>query len=303
MKIGIVGAGGYVGNALRLSCDQHGYRYVTLGRQATIDVATFVAQIQQLDLDCLINCAGYTGKPNVDACEFHKAECIYGNAVLPGIIRDACKIVGLPWGHVSSGCIYTGRRPDGAGFTEQDPPNFSFRQNNCSFYSGTKALGEEVLGFGPDCPVPDCPVPDCYVWRLRIPFENSGNPRNYLQKILAYERLLDAENSLSLLPEFTAALIDTFRLKLPYGIYNLTNPGSITTREVVDLILQAGVTKKEFLFFRDESEFMRIAAITPRSNCVLDASKAVASGLKLTPVREALQKTLETWPSQERNPL
>lgn len=303
MKIGIVGAGGYVGKALRHSCDQQGYRYVLFGRQATVDVPTCVAQIQQSDVDCLINCAGYTGKPNVDACEFHKAECIYGNAVLPGILRDACKTAGIPWGHVSSGCIYTGRRPDGAAFTEQDLPNFSFRQNNCSFYSGTKALGEEVLGFGPDRQATDGQSPDCYVWRLRIPFENSTNPRNYLQKVLAYERLLDAENSLSLLPEFTAALIDTFRLKLPYGIYNLTNPGSITTRQVVDMVLQAGITKKAFHFFADESEFMRLAAKTPRSNCVLDASKAVASGLKLTPVQDAIEKTLETWPNQERNPL
>jgi dTDP-4-dehydrorhamnose reductase len=30
----------------------------------------------------LINAAGYTGKPNVDACELHKSECLLGNAVL-----------------------------------------------------------------------------------------------------------------------------------------------------------------------------------------------------------------------------
>jgi hypothetical protein len=27
----------------------------------------------------------------------------------------------------------------------KDSRNFSFRRNNCCFYSGTKALGEEVL--------------------------------------------------------------------------------------------------------------------------------------------------------------
>lgn len=299
MRIGIVGASGYVGSALHNYCNQQGYRCITFSRQATIDAPTLIGQLQQSGVEYVINCAGYTGKPNVDACEIHKAECLYGNAVLPGIIRDACKTIGITWGHVSSGCIYTGRRRDGNGFTEEDPPNFSFRQNNCSFYSGTKAMGEEVLGFGPDRQRDDSQPADCYVWRLRIPFESSTNPRNYLQKLLTYERLLDAENSLSLLPEFTAALIDTFRLKLPCGIYNLTNPGSITTREVVDLILQVGVTKKAFRFFRDESEFMRVAAKTPRSNCVLDASKAVTNGLKLTPVREAIQKTLENWPSQE----
>ena len=56
----------------------------------------------------LINAAGYTGKPNVDACELHKTECLFGNAVFPGLVAQACNEAGVPWGHVSSGCIYTG---------------------------------------------------------------------------------------------------------------------------------------------------------------------------------------------------
>ena len=46
----------------------------------------------------LINAAGYTGKPNVDACELNKQECLFGNSVLPGRIRTACEKVGIPWG-------------------------------------------------------------------------------------------------------------------------------------------------------------------------------------------------------------
>ena len=135
----------------------------------------------------LVNAAGFTGRPNVDACELQKTACLQGNAVLPGIIRDVCEDLRIPWGHVSSGCIYTGTRPDGYGFTEQDAPNFSFRQDNCSFYSGCKALGEEIL-LGAE---------QCYVWRLRIPFNHQNTPRNFLTKMIRYDRLLDATNSLS----------------------------------------------------------------------------------------------------------
>ena len=112
----------------------------------------------------------------MDACEIHKSECLAGNAVLPGTIAQACEAANVPWGHVSSGCIYTGSRPDGSGFTEEDAPNFTFRQNNCSFYSGTKALGEEVLaGYS-----------NIYIWRVRIPFDQFENPRNYLTKLMRY---------------------------------------------------------------------------------------------------------------------
>ena len=284
-KIAILGAGGYVGTALRHYCDAQSISYVALGRNQSVNFGTLADAIKDSSADYLINCAGYTGKPNVDACELHKAECLEGNGVLPGIIRQACERAEIPWGHVSSGCIFTGRRGDGVGFREEDPPNFSFRQNNCSFYSGCKALGEEVLEG----------AEQCYIWRLRIPFENTANPRNYLQKVMSYERLLDAENSLSNLHEFVAACVDSFRLKIPYGVYNLTNPGSVTTKDVVELIRLSGVCSKNFVFFDNESQFMQIAAKTPRSNCVLDSSKAIQHGLILQPANDVLENCLKTW--------
>jgi len=281
----ILGANGYVGSALRKLCEAQGIDFAVLGREHTSTSESLQRAIEATRADCLINCAGYTGKPNVDACELHKAECLDGNGVLPGIVRQACEQAEIPWGHVSSGCIFTGRRSDGGGFREEDTPNFSFRQNNCSFYSGCKALGEEVLAG----------AQRCYIWRLRIPFENTANPRNYLQKVMSYQRLLDAENSLSHLGEFVAACVDSFRLNIPFGTYNLTNPGSVTTREVVELIKKSRVCSKEFEFFDDETQFMQIAAKTPRSNCVLDSRKAIEAGLRLRPVVDTLENCLKGW--------
>jgi dTDP-4-dehydrorhamnose reductase len=239
----------------------------------------------------LINAAGYTGKPNVDACEKHKAECLFGNAVLPGIVAEACAEAGVPWGHISSGCIYSGTRPDGGGFTEEDTPNFTFRSGVCSFYSGTKALGEEVLAGRPDT----------YVWRLRIPFDREDNPRNYLTKLMRYQRLLEAVNSLSLLREFAAATFACWERRVPFGVYNVTNPGRVTTREVVELIRRSGVCRKEFSFFASEEEFMRVAAKTPRSNCVLDSSKLARTGIVMTEVHEAIAQALRDWVPQTGN--
>jgi dTDP-4-dehydrorhamnose reductase len=286
-SIAIIGINGYVGAALERQCALQGIPCMEIGRDSVGDVRTLTQAILQSGASFLINCAGYTGKPNVDACELHKTECLYGNAVLPGIVRQACEMADIPWGHVSSGCIFSGKRSDGSGFREEDPPNFSFRQNNCSFYSGCKALGEEVLEG----------AQKCYIWRLRIPFENTANPRNYLQKLMSYQRLLDAENSLSQLDEFVAACLDSFRLQIPFGTYNLTNPGSVWTHEVVEFIKRTGVCSKAFEFFESEADFMKLAAKTPRSNCVMDSSKAIAAGLKLTPVREALERSLRNWGS------
>ena len=39
-------------------------------------------------INFLVNNAGFTGKPNVDACELTKNECFLGNTELPEIIRE-----------------------------------------------------------------------------------------------------------------------------------------------------------------------------------------------------------------------
>lgn len=283
----LLGGSGYVGHAYQALLTRKGIPFRNL-RRADCDysqTAVLTELLRREKPDFLINAAGYTGKPNVDACELHKAECLFGNAVLPGRIAEACAAAGVPWGHVSSGCIYSGARPDGSGFTETDTPNFTFRTNHCSFYSGTKALGEEVLA-GRD---------NVYIWRLRIPFDHVESPRNYLTKLMRYQRLLEATNSISQLHEFCAATFACWEKHVPFGTYNVTNPGQVTTHEVVALIKAAGVCTKEYEFFRDEDEFMAKAAKTPRSNCVMDSTKLASVGIRMTEVHEAIAKDLSRW--------
>ena len=283
----ILGGSGYVGTAYQQLLKTKGIPCVSLARADLnySDKDTLLAYLRETRPDFLINAAGYTGKPNVDACESDKANCLFGNAILPGRIAEACAEADVPWGHVSSGCIYTGNRPDGSGFTEADPPNFTFRQNNCSWYSGTKALGEEVLA----------QYDNVYIWRLRIPFNHVDGPRNYITKLLRYEKLLDATNSISHLGEFVASTFACWEKVVPFGTYNVTNPGQITAREIIEIVKKNGISEKEFTFFESEADFMKEAAITPRSNCVMDSSKLAGVGIEMTPVVECVEECLQNW--------
>jgi len=283
----LLGGSGYVGHAYQALFRLRGIPYRSLSRSEVdyTGVETLRSALLRDRPEFLVNAAGYTGKPNVDACELHKAECLLGNAVLPGVVARACEEAGVPWGHVSSGCIYSGDGPGGKGFTELDPPNFTFRTDNCSFYSGTKGLGEEVLAGHPGI----------FIWRLRIPFDSVDNPRNYLSKLMRYARLLEATNSISQLEEFAAATLACWTGRVPFGTYNVTNPGKVTTREIVELIRRSGVCTREFQFFSSEREFMGAVAKAPRSNCVLDSSKLAGVGIRLTDVRDAIERDLRSW--------
>jgi UDP-glucose 4,6-dehydratase len=309
----LLGANGYIGAAFALELRRRGQDFIPLSRKQ-VDYSRFDLLLEFLranKISFLINCAGYTGKPNVDACELDKAGTLLGNALLPQTIAHACAAAEIPWGHVSSGCIFSGAKVfEGGkiraekdmtkpelhalaeeksaaifGFTESDTPNFSFRDQPCSFYSGTKALGEEAMvGIG-----------ESYIWRLRIPFDEFDGARNYLSKVQRYAKVYDNVNSISHRADFVNACLDTWKLRAPFGIYNVTNPGYVTTRHVVEQIEKILKPSRKFEFWKSDAEFYQVAAKTPRSNCVMDVSKLLSAGVKIRDVEEALEDSLTNW--------
>src|SRR5665213_2898245 len=309
----LLGASGYIGEAFAKELQRRKIDFLALSRKQA-DYTRFDLLLEFLKSkkpEFVINAAGYTGKPNVDACELHKADTLLGNTLLPQTIAHACAAEKIPWGHVSSGCIFSGAkivengkvraekdftRPELRetvknspakihGFTETDTPNFSFRDQPCSFYSGTKALGEEAIAN----------IGQSYVWRLRIPFDEFDNARNYLSKVQRYAKVYDNVNSISHRADFVRACLDLWKLRAPFGTYNITNPGFVTTRHVVEAIEKILKPKRKFEFWVSDEEFYKVAAKTPRSNCVLDVSKLLAAGVKIRGVEEALEDSLKNW--------
>lgn len=309
----LLGASGYIGQAFARELERRGWPFQPLARR-DVDYSRFnllLAYLKAQRPEFVINAAGYTGKPNVDACETARAETFAGNTLLPQTIGHACAAAGIPWGHVSSGCIYHGAkiavdgharvekdltRPDLRaladqsperirGFTELDEPNFSFRHPPCSFYSGTKAVAEETIaGIG-----------QAYIWRLRIPFDEFDSPRNYLSKLQRYAKVYDNVNSISHRGDYARACLDLWERRAAFGIYNIVNPGFVTTRQVVGLIQKILRPARGFEFWADDQEFYRTGATVPRSNCVLDTSKLLAAGVKIRPIHEALAGALRNW--------
>jgi dTDP-4-dehydrorhamnose reductase len=309
----LLGATGYIGQAFANELRRRGVVFVPLTRKA-VDYSDFdilFDYVRRAKPTFLINAAGYTGRPNVDACEKMRSETLHGNVLFPQMVARVCSMTNTPWGHVSSGCIYSGAKVfrNGAyqvetdlshsqlnslfinnprsfsGFTEDDEPNFSFRHPPCSFYSGTKALAEEALRDDNRS----------YTWRLRIPFDEFDNPRNYLTKVQRYARVYDNINSLSHRGDFVRACLDLWQNEAPFGTYNVTNPGAVTTRQVVALIEKVLKPQRSFEYWKNDREFYTLAAKAPRSNCILDVSKLESAGVQMRRVEDALRSSLEKW--------
>jgi dTDP-4-dehydrorhamnose reductase len=309
----ILGASGYVGQIFSAELRRRGRAFIPLTRK-TVDYTDFdllFDYVRKTKPAFIINAAGYSGKPDVEACELAREETLFANTILPQTIAKVCLMTNTPWGHVSSGSIYSGAKVvDGGavmiersfnrpelmrlfekhpekvyGFTEWDEPNFSFRNAPCNFYSGTKALAEEsIRGVGQH-----------YIWRLGMPFNEVDECRNFLSRIQSHVKIYDGLNALSHTDDFVQACLDLWERQSPFGIYNVTNPGTVTTRQVVETIQQTLEPNRRFEFWKDEKEFYRDATKTLRSNCALDSSKLLAAGVKMRPVQEALRDALRKW--------
>src|SRR5436305_9522245 len=108
----LLGASGYIGEAFSRALRERNQDFTTLSRKQ-LDYTRFDLLLNYLRENkpaFLINAAGFTGKPNVDACEEAKADTLAGNTLFPQSIAQACLVTNTPWGHVSSGCIYTGAK-------------------------------------------------------------------------------------------------------------------------------------------------------------------------------------------------
>jgi len=293
--ISIIGGTGFVGSYFQKHLKQLDVPFVTYSIRFPVDERDLVHHLLKNKITKVINCAGYTGSPNVDTCEReeNKTECLFANALLPKAIADICAKYNIAMYHISSGCIYNDAEcekahPPSRIYTENDKPNFTYESGYCSWYSGSKALGEQLLN-----------TSTITIFRLRIPFDESLSDRNYIQKIVKYPKLLAATNSFSQLDEFVSNIIK-FVLKKPifliYGapqIFNLTQPGYLSTFEVVEMMRNHNLIKNKS-WFDDVEEFAQYT-LAPRSNCVLDSSKALNNGFILTHINEAMEEAIEKY--------
>lgn len=288
--IGILGSSGYVGQSFVQELIEQNVSFREYNRKDHnyYSLESLVKLITDSDLSVLINCAGYTGKPNVDACEYNKEECYKGNVELAKTVSTACGITNTSLLHISSGCIYTGNNK-GSGFTEEDKPNFhSFSEITGSFYSNTKTLAEEII---------KSTWEKSYVARLRIPFDNIDSPRNYLTKLQKYEKLLGAVNSISHRKEFVQACIHLAKEKCEYGIYNIVNSEPVETSQVAELLKKYNLIDS-YTILNEEDFYKNVDVKAPRSNCVLDNSKLINSGFKIRNSIEAIEDSLKYWKNE-----
>ena len=223
---------------------------------------------QNHHIDWIINCAGVTGVPNVDACEKDKAHTLYGNAVFPMELANLAREFGIRLAHFSSGCIYEGEITD-----VNAAPNFFG-----SIYSISKGISDMALG------------DIAQVYRIRMPFSDLMEPKNYLVKVMNYAKngkLFEGGlNSITQIDEAVRVACNLIERNEPNGRYNLVNKGAVTLHQIVEIM-----EVKPQWFTADE---FKAATACSRSNCTIPSYHEMLDTIP------ALQKAIKQLQDQQR---
>ena len=140
-----------------------------------------------------------------------------------------------------------------------------------------------------------------YLWRLRMPFNHQDSDKNLITKLLKYPKVWSYPNSISNLDEFVQACYNSFIQQIPYGIYNMTNPGSISAKEILDIGKRHHITKPIYQYFKNLNEFNE-AVTVPRSNCVLDTAKIGQQNLEMMNITDSVDWCFRYWKRNELFP-
>lgn len=273
----IVGAG-YVGKAIVswVDTDKHNYHIISREQLDYSDQSLLRKFILNHNIQYVVNCSGFTGRPNVDEGELRKKECWDLNVVIPLSISNTCKQLSIKYIHISSGCIYSGYEKV---WTEQDEPNFGLFDHS-STYSKSKHAFETLNDYG------------CII-RVRMPFCDDYNPRSYLTKIHKYNQLINFKNSKTYVPDLCAFIEYLINNKVDLSIVNtinFVNPGALDTMQVTDLMSTYGLENPKWAYV--DPKLLNMAA--PRSNCVLSTSKlkCLFPDFNIHTEKQALDKAL-----------
>jgi hypothetical protein len=125
-----------------------------------------------------------------------------------------------------------------------------------------------------------------------MPISDDLSSRNFITKIVKYDRVVNVPNSMTVLTELLPVSLVMAERSL-VGIYNFCNPGAISHNEVLDLYKKYVDPEYTYTNFTLEEQEKILKA--GRSNNTLDHTKLMEAceGLEINEIHVAMEKVFQ----------
>jgi dTDP-4-dehydrorhamnose reductase len=222
-----------------------------------------------------INTIDYLEKPG------KLKENINDNLYSPLVLAKLSEKYNIHFTYIGTGCIfeYDDVHPFGKeenGFTEENKPNFFG-----SSYSIVKGYTDMIMKM----------FPKVLNLRIRMPITNENNTRNFITKIITYQKVCSISNSMTVLPILIPVMINMMKSGKE-GTYNFTNPGLISHNEILEMYKEIVDNNFEWKNFTIEEQNQIL--LGKRSNNFLETKK-LEDFCKIMNIKDSVKWCLEKW--------
>ena len=223
----------------------------------------------------IINCIGITGRRNVDDCELEKDVTLLANSFVPIILAEVALRNKIKLVHISSGCIFNFNYKTGLPVKENRDGYFLKL-----FHSRSKIYADRAL----EVLAKDYNI---LIARIRIPLLNAKHPKNVLDKLIKYKKVIDVPNSVTYIPDFVRAIKHLIKIDAR-GVYNVVNKGGMRYPELM----------KVYQKYVPEFKFKVIALNKlglVRTNLILSINKLEKTGFKVRSINSVLEECVKGY--------
>lgn len=287
----IFGGQGWIGTQFQQELVNQCIQYKCTKLRMDTDTSSLMKEM--IGITRVICLAGRTsggGIQTIDYLEGGKQqtkENVRDNLFGPLNLALICKELGIHFTYLGTGCIFnydsTHTLQNKDGFIENDSPNFFG-----SSYSIVKGFTDRLFH--------SKELSHVLNLRIRMPInEDLCSPRNFITKIINYEKICSIENSMTVIPDILPIMVDMIK-KAKIGTYNLVNPGVISHNEILDMykeIVDPTFTYQNFTL-EEQGKILK----SDRSNNRLDTTK-LENEYFLLPIYESVQRLLRRIKKQK----
>jgi dTDP-glucose 4,6-dehydratase len=288
MKILIYGSNGWIGNIFKNILIQKNLEFYC-GKSRVDCKSTLLEELNNIIPTHVVSFIGRThgkiGDKKITTIDYLEepgklVDNIRDNLYSPLLLSELCKIQNIHYTYLGTGCIFKfdENHPfekEENGFTESSLPNFFG-----SSYSIVKGYTDQIMELYSETTLN---------LRIRMPITGEKNERNFITKIVNYDKICSIANSMSVLPELLPFVLKMMDQKIT-GTINLTNPGLISHNEMLEMykeIVDPLFTWKNFT----QDEQRKILA-SDRSNNFLDTTKLETLFPEVRNIKDATRASL-----------
>jgi dTDP-glucose 4,6-dehydratase len=210
-------------------------------------------------------------------------ENVRDNLYSPFNLAFHCHKLGIHYTYLGTGCIFHSNYGDEGKdgyvneFDEESYPNFFG-----SSYSIVKGFTDRMMHL----------FDNVLNVRIRMPITDKPEKRNFITKIVNYEKVVSISNAMTVLPELLPVMIDMM-IKGVTGTVNLVNPGAISHNEIFEMYRE--IVNPTFKWTNFTIEEQNAILASKRSNNHLNTDKLLEMYPHVKHIKDSVREILKSY--------